>query len=145
MIKIQKSLFYYFEFGPDRLDWGMGIWGENRELMDLFRKKIRANPASVLAVLDKLDLYRRKLYLGGSIFKRMDIPSDVPETLKRWYVCREMYIGKDHPPWQWAFSDRAIKEVRKDFISLAPLYQMIRGYLDQIPEANEHSEQAYGK
>ena len=33
----EKSLFYYFEFGADRLSWGMGIWGENRELMDLFR------------------------------------------------------------------------------------------------------------
>ena len=27
----EKSLFYFGEFGPERLNWGMGIWGENRE------------------------------------------------------------------------------------------------------------------
>ena len=49
-----KSLFYYFEFGPDRLGWGMGIWGENRELMDLFRKRMRANPDGTLAMIDDI-------------------------------------------------------------------------------------------
>ena len=29
-----KSLFFFMEFGPGRLDWGMGFWGENREAMD---------------------------------------------------------------------------------------------------------------
>ena len=40
----EKSLFYYFELGPDRLSWGMGFWDENREALDLFRKRMRANP-----------------------------------------------------------------------------------------------------
>lgn len=35
----EKSLFYFFELGPDRLAWGLGFWGENREAMDLFRKE----------------------------------------------------------------------------------------------------------
>ena len=74
----EKSLFYFFEFGPDRLDWGTGIWGENRELMDLFRKRIRANPDGTMALLRDLDLEKRKLYLGGNCFKRMDVPADLP-------------------------------------------------------------------
>ena len=128
----EKSLFYYFEFGPDQLDWGLGIWGENRELMDMFRKKMRANPEGTLALIDDMDLPDRKLFLGGSSFKRIEIPPEVPERLKRWYTSREMYIGKYHPVRQWAFSDRVLKEVRKDFLAMAPLYQLLRGCADDL-------------
>ena len=67
----EKCLFFYFEFGPDRLDWGMGIWGENRELMDLFRKRMRANPGDTLALLHGLHLPDSNMYLGGSTFDRI--------------------------------------------------------------------------
>ncbi len=127
-----KCLFYYFEFGPDRLDWGMGIWGENRELMDQFRKRMRANPQGTLALLDDLDLPAHKLIPGGTTFKRMEIPAEIPERLRRWYTGKELYIGKYNPQWQWAFSDRLIREVRRDFRTLAPLYRMLRGFLDEI-------------
>ena len=128
----EKSLFYYFEFGPDRLSWGMGIWGENRELMDLFRKRMRANPDGILALLDDLDLPGHNLFLNGSFFKRMDIPEEIPTRLKPWYTGREIYIGRYNPVWQWAFSERILKEVRKDFRTLAPLYRLLRGYLDDL-------------
>ena len=128
-----QSLFYFFEFGPDRLDWGMGIWGENRELMDLFRKRMRANPEGILALLDDMNLYQRKMFLGGSSFKRMEIPPEIPDRMKRWYTSREMYIGKANPPYQWAFSDKVIKEVRRDYKILAPFYQLLRGCMDDLP------------
>ena len=129
-----KSLMYYFEFGPDRLGWGLGIWGENRELMDQFRKHMRANPAGTLALFDDLELARHKLILNGSFFKRMEIPAEIPARLKPWYTGREIYVGKYNPDWQWAFSDRVLKEVRKDFRTLAPLYQLLRGYVDELQQ-----------
>ena len=135
-----KSLFFYFEFGVDRLDWGMGIWGENRELMDQFRKRMRANPEGTLALLDDLDLVRHRLYLGGSAFKRMDIPPEIPERLKRWYISKEMYIGRLNPPYHWAFSDKIMKEVRKDFSILSPFYMLLRGCLDELPSFNQETD-----
>ena len=128
----EKSLFYFFEFGPDRLNWGMGIWGENRELMDMFRKKMISYPDYILALMDDMNLKKKELFLGGTYYKRMDIPSAIPEGLKRWYVSREMYVGRNNPPLQWAFSDRVLKETRKDFLTLAPLYQLLRGCLDNL-------------
>lgn len=127
----EKSLFYFFEFGPDRLDWGMGIWGENRELMDQFRKKIAANPIGMTALIDDMDLPSRSLFLGGSSFKRMEIPAGIPERMKPWYTRKDMYVGKYDPPRKWAFSDRVLKETEKDFRVLAPLYQTLRGYIDE--------------
>ena len=130
----EKSLFYYFEFGPDRLSWGMGIWGENRELMDLFRKRIRANPQRMLSMIDDMNLPAHHLFLGGSSFKRIQIPEEIPERIKPWYASREMYIGKYDPPRQWAFSDRILKETLKDFRVLAPIYQALRGYADELDQ-----------
>ena len=128
----EKSMFYFFEFGPDRLDWGMGIWGENRDLMDVFRKRIRANPEGIRSMITDMDLPGHMLYLGGSVFKRMEVPCEVPDTMKRWYKSREMYIGKYDPPREWAFTDRVFREVRKDFLSLAPLYRLLRGFADDL-------------
>lgn len=133
----EKCLFYYFEFGPDRLSWGLGIWGENRELMDLFRKKMRANPEGTLALIDDMNLPERKLFLGGTSFKRMEIPAEIPERLKPWYASREMYIGRFDAPWKWAFTDRIIREVRRDFITLSPLYRLLRGCADEAGQENE--------
>ena len=110
----------------------MGIWGENRELMDLFRKRMRANPDGTLALIDDMNLADHRLFLGGSFFKRMDIPPEIPERLKRWYTGREIYISRFEPPRQWAFSERVLKEVRKDFRTLAPLYHLLRGCADDL-------------
>ena len=129
-----KSVFFYFEFGPDRLSWGMGIWGENRELMDLFRKRMRANPHGTLSLIDDMDLAGRKMFLGGTFFKRIDIPPEIPERLKPWYAGKEIYIGRYDPPREWAFSERILKEVRKDFRTIAPLYRLLRGCAEELME-----------
>lgn len=128
----EKSLFYYGEFGPDRLDWGLGIWGENREVMDMFRKRMEANPDGIMAMIDDMDLPERHLGLGGSWFKRMPVPEEIPDRLKRWYLSRDMYIGKVDPAYEWAFSDRLKTEMEKDFLAMAPLYQTLRGICDEI-------------
>ena len=128
----EKSLFYYFELGPDRLGWGMGFWDENREALDLFRKRMRANPAGTLSLLDDLGMDRRRLMLDGTIHKRMEIPSEIPERLKRWYQAKDFYIGKIMPDYRMIYSEQIMKEVRKDFVSLSPLYRLLRGYVDEI-------------
>ena len=122
-----KSLLY---FGPDRLSWGMGIWGENRELMDFFRRKMVSNPDGILSLIRDMDLPSRKLSLGGTFFKRLDIPPQIPDLLKPWYTGREIYVSRFDPPRPWAFSERILKEVRLDFKTLAPLYRLLRGCAD---------------
>ena len=133
----EQSLFYYFEFGVDRLSWGMGIWGENRELMDQFRRKMRANPEGTLALLDDMRLDRRRLLPGGSHFRRMDIPPEIPERLKPWYTYREMYVGKMDPAFSMAFSEDLAPTLKKDFKALAPLYRLLRGMLDEMETKGE--------
>ena len=127
----EKSLFYYFELGPDRLGWGLGFWDENREALDLFRKRMKANPAGTLALIDDMDLDSRKLLLNGSVHKRMAVPSEIPERLKRWYIAKDFYISKAEPDYRMIYSERILQEVRRDFLSLSPLYRLLRGYVDE--------------
>ena len=113
------------------MSWGLGIWGENRELMDIFRKRMRANPDGILAMIDDMDLPARKLIPGGTSFKKMEIPPEIPDRLKMWYKAREIYVGKYDPPAAWAYSERVLREVKRDFRTLAPLYRLLRGYADE--------------
>ena len=130
----EQSLLYYFEFGPDRLSWGLGTWGENRPLMDLFRNRMRMNPIGTLALIDDLDLPEHSMFLGGNYFKRIEIPDGIPQELRRWYAAREIYIGKYEPPYEWTFSPRILREVSGDFQRLAPLYRLLRGFADEAQQ-----------
>ncbi len=127
----EKSLFYYFELGPDRLSWGMGFWDENREALDLFRKRICADPAGVTALLEKMKMEERDLFLGGSVHKKIALPAEVPENLKRWYLAKDLYIGKSHPDYRSIYTRDILDEVRNDFITIAPLYRLLRGLADE--------------
>lgn len=128
----EKSLFFYFEFGPQRLDWGMGVWGENRELFDLFRKDLAANPEGSLALIQSLNLSERGMYLGGRKYKRINPPPDIPASLIPWYSIRDMYIGKAEPDYRKAFNRDIVNDVRADFLSLSPLYHLLRGAMETL-------------
>ena len=127
-----KALFYYFELGPDRLGWGMGFWGENREALDLFRKRMRSNPDGIISLLNRMNLQERSLFLDGTVHRKMTVPTEIPDQLKRWYLSKEMYIGKHRPDYRMIYSEKILEEVRKDFLTLAPLYRVLRGCADDI-------------
>ena len=122
---------YWFEFGPDRLSWGMGVWGENRELFDLMRKKIRANPDVIQALFDDAELGKRKLAAGGAFYKKIEIPAEIPPRLRQIYSAKELYISKIDPVYEKAFSEKIVKEVRRDFTALSPLYSLLRGCMPE--------------
>lgn len=128
----EKALFYYGEFGPDRLSWGMGIWSENREVLDGFRRKMAANPEGTLAMIEDMDLPERRLGLGGTAFKRLEVPPQIPAPLKRWYLARDFYISKVDPEYGQAFTEGLSREMKKDYEALAPIYQTLRGIYDEL-------------
>ena len=133
----EKSLNFYFEFGPDRLGWGMGFWGENREAMDCFRRRIVARPEGVSALLRDCDLPGHFMVPEGNVFKRISIPPEVPEELKRWYISKDLYITKVMPDFRDCFSEKIVDEVRKDLLALGPLYRLFRGCYEETAETAE--------
>jgi hypothetical protein len=61
----------------------------------------------------------------------MPVPPEIPEALFPWYRMKEMYIGKWDPSYSLAFSEKLTREIRKDFLRMAPLYEMLRGIYDE--------------
>ncbi len=130
----EGSVNYWFEFGPDQLGWGVGLWGENRPLSERLRREIVADPGRVADIIHSCDLPGHDMALGGSFHKRMPVPPEVPELLKGWYLMREGYIPRLHPVHQWAYTERVIQEVRRDFEAVAPIYRLLRGIQDELIE-----------
>ena len=139
----EGSLFYFFEFGPERLGWGVGVWGENRELFDRFRRKMAADPDAVTAMFDSMDLEGRNLHPDGRWYKRMEIPKNIPDRLKTWYTVREVYIGKSSPPFRLAFSGQLTDVLQQDFRTLAPFYRELRGCADDPDTGNDEKRKEW--
>ena len=37
----EGSVMYWFELAPSGMNWGVGTWGENRQMMDILRRNCR--------------------------------------------------------------------------------------------------------
>lgn len=128
----EQSLNLFFEFGPDRLNWGMGFWGENRNAMDQFRRRMVAYPKQVLSVIHSMNMPSRHLSLDATYFKRLDIPKDIPNELVMWYPIRNMFICKEQVPYEAAFSSSLFTMIKEDYDTLEPLYRLLRGFCDTV-------------
>lgn len=93
----EQSLNFWFEFGPQQLGWGMGFWGENRPVMDRFRRELAARPQKFLDLLEDCDLPGHHLGLSGAYFKRLTIPEGLPPEAESWYRMRELWVSKVNP------------------------------------------------
>ena len=133
----EGSVNFFFELGPTTLGWGMGTWGENRPMMDVFRRQIAADPAKASKIVASCRLEERDFGVFGTAWKRMEVPSQVPLGLRGWYTMREVYVGKQHPDMSIIGSPAILEQVREDFKALAPLYRMLRGAYDEA--ANDQS------
>jgi len=93
---------------------------------------MQANPDGIQALIDDINLGRRKLAIGGVFYKKLEVPAMIPTRLRQMYCAKELYISKINPVYENAFSEKIINEVRKDFTALAPVYRLLRGYTDEI-------------
>lgn len=131
------QLFYWFELAPEHMNWGLGVWGENRPAMDAMRRRMAARPEDFMQFLRLAA--QRNFSLGGAEWKKLAVPDTLPEELKPWYRKKEIYFGKEGVPlWRMSSPDLA-EQVGRDFAALAPLYQALRGCVEAA--ANQLDEQ----
>ena len=126
-----QSLNYWFELGPDHLGWGLIFWSENRPVMDRFRREMAAHPQQITSLLSDCRLAEHHLTLGGTAFKRLTIPPQIPPELAMWYRAREMFVTRSELQQRWAFEPQLIQRVGEDYRALAPLYRLLRGMMDE--------------
>ena len=138
----EGGLFYWFELGPTWMDWGVGLWGENRPVMDLLRRQMAAQPQRFQDILDSCDLPGHHFSMGTNSYKRMAVPEQIPPSLRPLYTARSVYFSREDAPLKWAFDARLTDRVLKDYRALAPAYRMLRGIYDEQAQAelNDNGE-----
>ena len=126
----EMSLNFWFEYGLNTIGWGMGFWGENRPAMDAFRRLMAAKPQQVLDIIDSCNLPEHHLAPGGSAFKRLAVPDNLPAQLRLWYMAKELFVPKVFADPAWAYDPKLVDMVRRDYEALVPVYKLLRGIVD---------------
>lgn len=121
--------FYWFELSPETITWGLGVWGENRPMMDAMRSNMLAHPTDYLQLLSVAR--KAGFALGGADFKRLEIPPGLDEGLKPLYIKKEVYFERISPKMAWAFEPGLVGRVAREFKQLKPLYLMLTGLTEQ--------------
>ncbi len=130
--------FYWFEISPEDVTWGVGIWGETREIMDAMRRKMAARPDDFLRLLPVLR--DRGFCLAGQEWKKMKPPEELPELLRPWYLKKQIYAQRMNTSLAWIHSPDIVKRVMDDYTALAPLYWIFRGCVEDAMNMMERQD-----
>ena len=128
----ENSLGFWFEYGPGRLMWGMGSWGDNRPLMDRMRREFVARPSYYMGLIRGCGLTQRHLILQADTWKRMEVPDCIPKELEPWYRIRGFSIMQTYPELKEASQRDLMLHIRSDYQAMAPIYRMLRGMQDAL-------------
>ncbi|MBQ8081045.1 MAG: DUF2461 domain-containing protein [Clostridia bacterium] len=115
--------FFWFEFGPDRLSWGLGLWGENKEALDVLRARIEKTPDVIADLV--FDLDRHRLVESGTENRRLYMPPSVPDALQSLYRKKTLYFERLNPRYTWAGQSDLPKRLMTDFRRMAPMYRLL--------------------
>ena len=126
----EGSVFYWFELSVNATGWGVGVWGDNRPMLDQLRRRMAADPKGVMHLISSCDLPERGLAFGGRQFKRIDVPANIPAMLQPWYRAKEIYVAKAEPDYHLIYQPELVSALAEDFTALAPIYHLLRGAAD---------------
>ena len=121
--------FYWFEISPEQVTWGVGIWGETREIMDAMRRRMVAHPRDFERILPILQ--KRGFTLDGDQWKKMPVPPEIPPALTPWYLKKQVYAQRRDAKLSWILSPEIVDRVMADYEALAPLYWIFRGCVEE--------------
>ena len=109
----------YFDISADSSSYGMGIYDENRPLMNGLRHQLATDPEPFLeAARPALAEFR----LSAWTFKRMKPPPGLSEEARAWYPLRGFWISKDLSRAQIS-SPALVDEISRGIGVFTPLYR----------------------
>lgn len=132
----EQAVMFWFEIRLDAASWGLGFWGENRPAMEIFRRRILANPSELIDLLPVLR--EHQFQLDGASYHRLKPPEGLHGQLHEWYNRKEIYLSKMNINPEWVFQEDLTDRLVSDFTALAPFYHLLRGcyVLGQLNDQN---------
>ena len=115
--------FYWFEIAPEYVSWGMGIWGENRDLLDRMRREMIKSPEIYLKLLDQVR--DAGCTVEGAVWKKMPLPDGLPAALSILYPRRSLFFEKKGIDPESIYSPDIVKDVYRDYLKLMPFFQAL--------------------
>ncbi len=117
--------FYWFEISPESVSWGMGVWGENRPLFDHLRRQIIGDPGRFRRLLSQAG--EAGCVMGGSAWKKMTPPEELPEELRELYLRRTLFFEKTGIDPDRIYGPKIVTDVYEDYRRLSPFYHALIG------------------
>lgn len=111
----------YFDISAEGSSYGMGIYDENRPLMNGLRRQLAADAEPFLEAARPA---LAEFTLCGQRFKRMKIPPGVPEEARPWYALRGFWIEKDLTRADIS-TPVLVDEISRGIALMTPLYRFI--------------------
>lgn len=114
---------FYFSFGPDGMDTGVGYYEATPAAMDCFRQMaLRGEPA----FRRMRAAYRRQkdFTVRAARYKRTRFPNE-PESARFWLDLRNLNFENHSTDFDLLFSPRLAEELARLFLSLKPMYAFI--------------------
>lgn len=114
---------FYFVFGPDGMEIGVGYYEATPAAMDCFRQMVlRSEPAfrRMRAAYNKL----KDFTVHAPRYKRTKYP-DASEAARFWLDLRNLDFEKTSTDFERLFSPRLADELADDFTRLKPMYDFI--------------------
>ena len=115
------SLCFYFEISASGAACGMGVYDENRPMMNGLRRRLLADPLPFLEIVQPLDAcFKHETVL----FKRRKTPETLPEEARNWFLTRSFAYTKPLND-DLVHSPRLAEEISSAFRALTPLYRYL--------------------
>jgi uncharacterized protein (TIGR02453 family) len=123
--RISESFVLYAEFGREGYGYGMGMWGNQPELMQTIRRPILDKPDQFLALVGE-KRFQGLFTLEGEAYKRPKFP-DAPERIRPYVEQKHIsfcYFSTDLKP---TMRPEIADEVREAFLIMKPVYRFLKG------------------
>lgn len=118
-----ESAGLYFDLSASGASCGMGFYRASKPLMNALRRRMATEPEKAEALIAPL-LEEFSLYTEN--YKRMAVPEDLPETLKRLYPTKGFYFEKSLDDFSLLKSPALADEISRCYRLLKPMYQYLR-------------------
>ena len=123
-----QSIVFYVSVSAFEVKWGMGLRSPYKPCMDKVRTHILNKPAKFKKALNAIYFENRFTNVGQE-YKRPVVKHD-DKVIADWCNRKNFAVVHSQVFDSRVFERSLVQKIRDDFIKLAPLYRLLRGFPD---------------
>lgn len=117
-----RHMELYFDISAQGAGYGMGMYLQNKSLMNALRKRMVEEPERVLQLLAQAN---QRFECSAETYKRMQIPEELPPLLKQLYPLKNIGFYRQIQDFDLIKSPTLAQEIESGYRILQPMYSYI--------------------